>query len=914
MGLHNIASVLLLVLLIVEVFVPSLHHSSLLAYADEDKNTRYNTYDQLSHALRATARSQEYCSANLLPSVSYFVETAKKLNIHSDPKVRLRAVNLLGLLEQRRDTLAESGLKKEVLAYPRNFVIVASYAMSLINLSRVKAKEALQIAIDVGTWAVKKTRERTIRLQEDKHSELDYLFQSAINVDEIESNEKLLAHLYSLKGRMELDRGDWEAGQIALQKSVSLCPDIPQVHEWLARSADHLGNPRAFIDEWKLAIKSDPLLTDRNVWPVYCYSMQLGHPATPKPLLIDEGNLIQKLETLGDQDFPQARFGTMYAWIKQLRARECSDEFVIFRNTAIRKEIEFATGYGPDDSKCPISKNKVAQHYSWSNYAYGQVYYQRIYKLLKRPTVIEVMRMASLAGLSIVNMGSNIGVESMFFALTYPDVNVHGYELLCDFVDIANGFKSKYNMSNLQFTCGDALKADISNAAMVFIDNQAWDVPLVNRLWKKLDKELPLGSIVIDYASADQYVGIAPSNQFKLSTCENLEVSWNPIYGTQVSVSKKHGKAFSGEYRDFNGLQNHIRGLLKITQNMMVEIQSRQDYIHSCQKIQMPSLEQLDSLSQLTATEPSLFTTTKFAKKIVEAFQRTLFHWHNVKFWVHQGQNSSKLGNSISIIDQLLPEEISYLNKYFSITGQEFLNFGFFGNWTGNRMSSYTYSHRSKDGTIDSLRFRVGTTSQPQELLFDAIRVLKARGIDLPKNILQNRSLDTAPSESKGLQFYGLGWDLRKSQFKVYYMMDSFAAIPLEYQNLLPDFVRSKHRKLLRYSLLSYTYDGARNNSLHEVKIYVYPKTIEDAISIGIVPGDKPPNKYVSTVAIMFSDKRGKVAQYDTDDIWSCIWHGEMSKSGQKILDSYMDVGMNLETFTYESRNTFTLYFPAGSG
>ena len=38
-------------------------------------------------------------------------------------------------------------------------------------------------------------------------------------------------------------------------------------------------------------------------------------------------------------------------------------------------------------------------------------------------------------------LGSNIGIESTFFALTFPDVQVYGYDLLCAFVDRAKSFK-----------------------------------------------------------------------------------------------------------------------------------------------------------------------------------------------------------------------------------------------------------------------------------------------------------------------------------------------------------------------------------------------------------------------------------------------------------------------------------------
>lgn len=39
----------------------------------------------------------------------------------------------------------------------------------------------------------------------------------------------------------------------------------------------------------------------------------------------------------------------------------------------------------------------------------------------------------------------------------------------------------------------------------------------------------------------------------------------------------------------------------------------------------------------------------------------------------------------------------------------------------GNRMSSYSYSHRVKGGKLDSSRFRIGTTSQGRCAIFSCV-------------------------------------------------------------------------------------------------------------------------------------------------------------------------------------------------
>ena len=57
-------------------------------------------------------------------------------------------------------------------------------------------------------------------------------------------------------------------------------------------------------------------------------------------------------------------------------------------------------------------------------------------------------------GLDVVVMGSNIGIESSFFALSFPDINVFGYDLLCPFVELAQKHKvCNYLYARIFFVC-----------------------------------------------------------------------------------------------------------------------------------------------------------------------------------------------------------------------------------------------------------------------------------------------------------------------------------------------------------------------------------------------------------------------------------------------------------------------------
>ena len=89
---------------------------------------------------------------------------------------------------------------------------------------------------------------------------------------------------------------------------------------------------------------------------------------------------------------------------------------------------------------------------------------------------------------------------------------------------------------------------------------------------------------------------------------------------------------------------------------------------------------------------------------------------------------------------------------------------------------------------------------------------------------------------------------------------------------------------------------------LHDVLVLL-DGTLEAAASLGA----KVPPAYVATAAVMFSSKRGVVAQFDVDPHWSCVWRRSMNAAGEALIDKYHDTGMALETLAYASKNHFTL-------
>ncbi len=89
----------------------------------------------------------------------------------------------------------------------------------------------------------------------------------------------------------------------------------------------------------------------------------------------------------------------------------------------------------------------------------------------------------------------------------------------------------------------------------------------------------------------------------------------------------------------------------------------------------------------------------------------------------------------------------------------------------------------------------------------------------------------------------------------------------------------------MAYGLLSYSYANV-GNTLLESKLYVYPSNPKAALAMGI----EMPSQYVSTVAVMFSDQRGTVAQFDMEQAWACIWRAEFSAEGRAVMDACVAV------------------------
>ena len=184
------------------------------------------------------------------------------------------------------------------------------------------------------------------------------------------------------------------------------------------------------------------------------------------------------------------------------------------------------------------------------------------------------------------------------------------------------------------------------------------------------------------------------------------------------------------------------------------------------------------------------------------------------------------------------------------------------------RLSYFTYSHRVKNGKVNSSRIAYGAAINHMQIYEHALEVIKERKI----------KCEIIPD--KNILFGGLGWDIESGHFKIYYRFLDYKKLGSRYKKLSPDMTGK-----CRSGLLSITYDNDGN--ILERKLYGYPKN--------------------ERVAYLKSEKRSDIQQ-DCDKYMD--WRPKVGDAGKKILKMYRKDGYWLDAITYKDDMNYTMYFP----
>jgi tetratricopeptide (TPR) repeat protein len=807
--------------------------------------------------------------------------------------------DLIGKLETELSDSSQIMIKKLRKKYPKSPTLLALLGMALFESEEFE--DSVRQLTQARTLAMERLggteRLRAKAAQLGKSTSAALVVQAWVN-EYLSQEEKITGRVANLIGRAHFDLGNWAESVDGLERAVQVDPQVPEGWEWLARAYDRNRQPDKFFKAWAKGLDVNPWASDRNVWPVFC--MTIGHPAivdTPRLNINREWAYVKRLERMGSEN-PAAnkhvRLSTLSQVIKSIRTLECTPQFVADRNQAMHEYHDM------------IVKKHPERDYTFINFAYGMVFFHTFHEMfVKIPMAKAAITRAQNHNLKFIHLGSNVGTETLYAALTWGIESV-GYDVLCNLVDEAKKLKTAFNIENAEFHCRDALESDLSNAAVVWIDNQSWDEELTNKIFKKLADELPIGAVVVEYAASDYHAAseLKISEWLESRSCSSLDVSWDNQEGTTVTL---FGKRPLGYTADYGRWDEYVHGLTRKLESVRYMIDQKPRAAGAPLRWEGGSLlDELEALEAANRESPGILSHQSFTDRLMELFQRTLFNWYNNRWY--------------NVHAELLPEDIEYIEFFCRMYGKEFRAFNLDGSWTGNRMSSYTYSHTLAvgDDYVESSRFRFGTVKYFEEFWSVGEKALLARGITLNPYYLEGLG--------KGkFSFYGLGWDVEKGLFKVYLMFHDYKAIPKRIRDHAETGVESL---CLKHGLVSFTY---KNNSLMiaqesdieigkydasvsaaqiaEEKVYVYPKKVKQAKDAGLeVPS------YTGTLALMFSSTRGMISLYDLERCRLCAWRSQFPPEGLEVADAWSNVGLPLETISYQSSTEYSMYFPAGAG
>ena len=181
-----------------------------------------------------------------------------------------------------------------------------------------------------------------------------------------------------------------------------------------------------------------------------------------------------------------------------------------------------------------------SQLFTLSAFAWGGVWYQTFAAVFSSAACRDVLQAAAKAatkrgasGPGVVVLGSSIGFEAYFLALTFG-VPTLGVELLPALVDLSDAVRLAHDVpsSLVSFQCADALDFAIPpSATMVYVDDTAWDAPTIARLAERLAQRRR-GTLVIHNTP------YGASRAFKRVAAIEVGTSWDAahtIYVDQVA-------------------------------------------------------------------------------------------------------------------------------------------------------------------------------------------------------------------------------------------------------------------------------------------------------------------------------------------------------------------------------------------
>jgi len=270
-------------------------------------------------------------------------------------------------------------------------------------------------------------------------------------------------------------------------------------HANLAHNAWLVGEDAATGEAFEHARKAMDLQQHWQQWPFYCAVWN----AEASSAGVGKADSHYNNAWREEQSQLAATKGSLARVIKQLREHECSSGFILSQlktffskpKPAVKEEAVVLVAAGAPSSNPPF-------RYSPSNYQYGTFFFTGFRALMESAVVQPHVARAKEHGLRFVVLGSNVGNEAIYGALGYG-LDTTGYEIICGLVEAGKKALKDNEIAPAQATinlvCADALRSDLTDTGIVYIDNEAWDEFLTLKIYDSIAKKLAPGAIVIGW-------------------------------------------------------------------------------------------------------------------------------------------------------------------------------------------------------------------------------------------------------------------------------------------------------------------------------------------------------------------------------------------------------------------------------
>ena len=246
-------------------------------------------------------------------------------------------------------------------------------------------------------------------------------------------------------------------------------------------------------------------------------------------LLRDEGVALVAAASDPPEGSSGARLRALAVLVDALRAEEGSFEF---QQTLMQAHQRLGT----------------TTEYSRDNFAYGSTPWQSWLTVHTDPgctaLAAAVARCAEPgSGLpEYVVFGSSLGWLCFYAALTYA-VPAVGYEIVEPLVEAAERLRATHcsgsgdEACSIAFHCQDMLQAPLDRCGVLLLTSRCWDKPLAQALHRRLIRDLPAATVVVDY-SDDLAKAEGEGEGFEVAGSCVVPVSWDSQQKMHCMVRK----------------------------------------------------------------------------------------------------------------------------------------------------------------------------------------------------------------------------------------------------------------------------------------------------------------------------------------------------------------------------------------